>query len=302
VQNLFGAAAVAPAPNAQLTGLYNPLGGGSDIYSAGYKKMIEFVKTLYDERLIDPEAVTGAQNENAWTAKIVNGKAAITIHSASRPASFTNAGAKVDPNYKMVPMAPMTGIDGKAFYYAAAKYTLDWSVAISAKSKRAEDIVKFYDYLYSEKGRNFHSWGVEGQSYQTVGGKKSYLVEYEKELEKKQGESRWSLSQTNFTFAAPPDNEAAAQWLSKSQKEWVPSFQKYLVFLPQFKVSGDDLKKINDINARLTPQMNGWIVELITGKRSFADWDKFLAEMEKAGYKQITEINQKAWDAAQGKK
>ncbi|MNI26780.1 hypothetical protein D3C73_804930 [compost metagenome] len=162
--------------------------------------------------------------------------------------------------------------------------------------------MKFYDFLYSEKGRSYHSWGVEGQSYQTASGKKSYLIEYEKELEKKQGEPRWSIGQTNFTFAAPPDNEAAAQWLSKSQKEWVPSFQKYLVFLPQFKVAGEDLKKINDINAKLTTQMNSWIVEMITGKRPFSEWDKFLGEMEKAGYKQITEINQRAWDAAQGKK
>lgn len=298
-KDMFGAGAQTPGPDGKLTGHYFQFGGGSDLFSPGYKEMIEFVKTMYDERLIDPETINGSHNEDAWGAKMLNGKAVMTVHGVGRPNMFTVEGKKINPEYAMVPMPPLADNKGEQFYYPAAQFNGAWSMAISAKAKNPEGIVKFFDYLYSEEGKAFRGWGVKGETFEETDGKKQFKLTFEEEEKKglKVGDPRWHLTQTAFFLPMPAENDAAGLWLPETQKTWTPEYQAYLRPVPQFKVTGDALKEISDINAKLTPQLDAQVNKFITGKRPMSEWDNFLTEMEKLGYKRVTELYQQAWDA-----
>jgi putative aldouronate transport system substrate-binding protein len=286
--------------NGKLQGIYN-IGSGIDIHAPGFKKMMEWYKQLYDEKLIDPEWVAGAANEESWQTKMLIGNSAVSDDFYTRPSWFMlNGGPKNDPNYSMKVLAYPIGIDGQqAKRSTNARYPDNRFLAINAKAeKKAPDIIKFLDFVFSPEGQTIMQFGVEGQTFKTVNGKREFLVTYTEEVPKPLGTPNWLFLQDRLTFPAPVNNEAFYEFNDNLTKSYAADyFSKYAQTFPTLKYSTNQQKERSDLVAKINEAITANLVKFASGKRPMSEFDTFLAEMNKLGYKRVVEIDQAAYDA-----
>lgn len=277
---------------------------GKDVFAPGFKKMIEWYKMAFDEGLIDPEWVAGTLSEDTWQQRMLTGKGAVSIDNYARPGWFMiNGGPKNDPNFSTKAMDMPPNINGKPSLFATNPlYRVDRTFVINTKAKDPVGIIKFVDFMYSEKGLNFKSWGIEGQTYKVDNGKKVYTIDYNKETTKKLGEPTWSFFQNRLTFPGPSDKTAHFQFNDSYTSGWIQDYiTKNSQTLLILKYTPDEATEIGQINAKVNPLVDSNVVKFVTGKRPLSEFDAFLKEVDAAGYKKMEEIEQKALNRIKGK-
>lgn len=280
-------------------GNYNK-GRGYDLKSPGFKQMMEWYVTLYEEKLIDPEWIRGSVSEEAWQTKMLTGKGAISDDFFTRPAWFMlNGGKANDPNFKMAVMAPTKTPSGKVAKRAANEiYNTDRNIVVPKSSKKAVDVIKLYDFAFSEKGRTIMHYGVEGESYKVENGNKVYIVDPEVEGAKQLGTKAWTFLQERLTFVAPADNTAYYSFLDPLTKSFANDYiTKYTQSNMILKYTAEQEKLRNEYRAKVNPVLGAGLVDFVTKKRSMSEWEKFVTEIDALGYSEITKIDQQAYDA-----
>ncbi|NOU93123.1 hypothetical protein GC093_07755 [Paenibacillus sp. LMG 31456] len=296
-QSVFGAQ--DRIENGKVQGIYS-IGSGTDIYAPGFKKLLEWYKQLYDEKLIDPEWVAGAATEESWQTKMLIGNGAVSDDFFTRPSLFmVNGGKKNDPNYSMKVLPYPMGLDGKqAKRSTNARYPDNRFLAINVKAdKKAPEIIKFLDFVFSLDGQTIMQYGVEGESFKTVSGKREFLKTYAEEVVKPLGTPNWLFLQDRLTFPAPVNNEAFYQFNDDFTKSFASDyFGKYAENYPALKYSTDQQKERADLAAKVNEALNANIVKFASGKRPMSEFEAFLTEMEKLGYKRVVEIDQAAYN------
>jgi putative aldouronate transport system substrate-binding protein len=290
--------------NGKVHGVYQN-GRGMDIYSPDFLQLVEWYKTLYDEKLIDREWVAGASTEESWESKVLNSQSVISYDYYTRPILFmTRGGVESDPDYKMSVLDYLEDINGKQSKASSyfPKYHSDRVLAVNAKSKdKAVGIVKMVDYLFSEEGQHLVNWGIEGESYEMVNGVEAYTLDYATQTNTPIGEARWAFLQNNYTFPKPVDNKAFYQWNDEYVQGYASKLftDQYIEANPILKYSTAQLQERTNLLAKVNESVTANLSSFVTGSRPISEWNTFLQEMEKAGYKKIVEIDQAAYDAMQ---
>lgn len=282
-------------------GIYGNGKTGTDVYSEGYKKMVEWYKTLYDEGLIDPEWVAGSGTEENWESKMLTGQGSISYDYLTRPSWFMdNGGPDNDPDYNIAIMPYLKDLNGNpSVQNTETQYNILRAMVVNADSKdKAETIIKFLDYLYSDEGQNLVSWGVEGESYKTEGGENQYIVDFSEQESTPAGQPRWSFLNDRLTFVKPMDNDAFYSWNTELVRNAALELftDANLKTGVQVTYTADQSKKLADLSSKVNEAVNSGVTQFITGKRPMDQWDAFLGEMEAAGYKEIVALQQEAYD------
>ncbi|MBB6672933.1 extracellular solute-binding protein [Cohnella nanjingensis] len=129
-----------------------------------WKQGLAYIKSLYDEGLIDPGAFT--QNSEAFKKIGENGSAQILGAGAGmHPAIFVNidVGNKNSKDYNPVP--PLTGPGGIALAtHDGGGVSPGAKFAITNKASKDAQIalIKFVDYMYTPEGQTNAASGMEG--------------------------------------------------------------------------------------------------------------------------------------------
>lgn len=275
---------------------------GTDLYSAGYKQMVEWYKTLYDEGLIDPEWVAGSGTEESWESKMLTGQGSISYDYLTRPSWFMdNGGPLNDPDYNIAILPYLKDLNGKpSVQTTETQYNILRAMVVNANSEdKAETIIKFLDYLYSVEGQTLVSWGVEGESYKEEGGKKQYIVDFSEQEATPAGEPRWSFLNDRLTFVKPLDNDAFYSWNTDLVRNAALELftDENLQTGVQVTYTTEQAKQLADLSAKVNDAVTAGVTQFVTGKRPMSEWDAFLGEMETAGYKKIVALQQEAYNA-----
>jgi putative aldouronate transport system substrate-binding protein len=274
-----------------------------DLHAPGFKKLIEWNITLFKEKLIDPEWVAGTATEDSWQTKMLTGKGAVSNDFFTRPSWFmNNGGPKNDPNYTIKVMDPFMDAQGKQTKVPLYQptYRTDRTFVINAASKdKAEGIIKFMDYVFSDEGRNLMDYGVEGQSYKAAGDKKEYTVQFEKEGNQPLGTPVWNFLQDRLSFPAPVNNAAYYQWMDDLTRSFATTyFDKFTEVTPILKYTTAQLKERKILVGKLQAAIDANLVKFVFGKRPMTEWDAFVSEMDKLGYQKVTDMDQAAYDSS----
>jgi putative aldouronate transport system substrate-binding protein len=275
-------------------------GQGNDLYSPGFKRMIEWYHQIYREGLIDPEFVAGTDTEDTWQTKMLNGKGAVSTDFFTRPSYFiSNGGPKIDPHYEMGVLPAFRGEDGKQRLVAAIpRYNTERMFVVNKSSDRAEKILKFLDYMHTPAGQTLVHYGIEGKSYKVVNGRKEYTASYNAALAQLPGHRLWTFFQDRLGFPIPVDNDAYYKWSDELTRSFAPHyFANYLKVDPILRYTGQQLIDRSALDADLEPFIDAQVVAFVTGKRPMSQWDGFLRQATARGAKQITAIDQAAYDA-----
>lgn len=123
-----------------------------------YKEMLDFLKKLYDEGLLDPEFLTCTQA--AWTSKMTQAESAfVTFDWIGRLEMFYEQAKSTVPEYDLRYANPI-GPTQKVITLAKAS----GGPAIK-KSDNSLLALKLEDYLLSENGAELMTCGVEGVTF-----------------------------------------------------------------------------------------------------------------------------------------
>lgn len=272
-------------------------GMGFDIHAPGYKQMIEWYKLLYDEKLIDPEWVSGAITEIVWETKFMTGKTTYADNWFTNPTNFM---VQVnDANYHVDVMPYFKDNNGAQIQRPTSpRFNLTREFVINSKSKNIEGIMRYMDFAYSQEGQTIRNYGVEGKTYKVVNGQKEYIVKFEEEWPKKVGTPNNGFFQDRLTFPGPVDNDAFYLFLDDFTKSYAKNyFTSYTKVFDAMQWSVAQLEERSNLMAKVSTAVDANAVKFVMGERPFAEFDSFIKEMDNLGYNRITEIDQAAYDA-----
>ncbi|GMX67212.1 extracellular solute-binding protein [Paenibacillus elgii] len=264
-----------------------------------YKKMLETFHKFNKEGLIQPDFLTVQTKQ--WQDMMSTNKSFITIDYISRIDFFNNAMRKENPQYNLQFMAPPTGIAGGKQYNPYMHF-LEGGLTVSSTSKKVKDVMKYMDFFYSEEGRTLASWGKEGETYMTDGGKKKFKPEFTDltEMRKKTGLATsgtytWIDFDSHLSLFTP-DLQKAYQ---EARQYDPPAMQPRPAFtekeLETLSVTGEAVKKYREES----------FAKFVTGSRNLAEWDKYVQELNGLGTQKLVDLYKQAYqrlDAAAPKK
>ncbi|GLX67001.1 extracellular solute-binding protein [Paenibacillus glycanilyticus] len=127
------------------------------------KQALTFLKQLYDEKLLDSEFMSNKRN--TWEQKIQNDQVGLWVHDPNLGwdwqdklnKALPGKGAIVEP--MISPKAP--GVQYAGFGISAYNKTF----SVTKKAKDPEAIVKFFDWLVTEEGQEFVTFGIPDVTY-----------------------------------------------------------------------------------------------------------------------------------------
>jgi len=257
-----------------------------------YKDMLDFLKKLYDEKLIDPEFLTATQS--AWTQKMTQkDKAFVTFDWIGRLEQFKEQTLNTVPDYDLRFANPV----GPQQTYPAANQ-LCWARYVP-KGDNEEIAFKLLDFCLSPTGVELYSIGVEGETY-TIGedGYADYIGFEGKVPSLNEREAKWGMSiegmylsidrrSASFQFS---EREQEAQDFAKQEGRTSP-----LDPILQFKEDEKDV--INTKTPDLQKAGKEFAVKYILGN---ASWDEWVEKAKSLGADEIVKIYNDA-QARQGK-
>lgn len=135
-----------------------------------FKEVLDYIKTMYNEKLIDPEFLTATQA--AWTQKMTRkDEAFITWDWIDRMSMFKEQTLETVPEYDLRYGYP---VGGKVRVLARSGLG-----PVAKKGKKELIALKLCDYLLSESGAQLMSMGIEGVTYNLREDGKADYIGYE---------------------------------------------------------------------------------------------------------------------------
>ncbi|MFF5113784.1 extracellular solute-binding protein [Streptosporangium sp. NPDC000509] len=252
-----------------------------------YRQMLEYLHTLVEEKLLDPESFT--QSDDQAIQKLVSGKSFVISSNAQTLVNeYRPPLKKANPKARLVkipvPVGPLGPIK-----YGAGNTRLENGVMISKKARDSKNFVammQFIDWLwYSDEGQAFAKWGVEGVTYtKDASGKYKLTPDVDfvglnpkapKHLQKDFGFS-------NGVFAYGGSTELLQSTFSEEeiafQKEM--NARKTLPVPPPHPLTDEEREQVTLWQTPLKDHVTQNTLRFILGKRDLSEWDAYVKELE----------------------
>ncbi|MGW1951364.1 ABC transporter substrate-binding protein [Streptomyces sp. NPDC001920] len=265
-----------------------------------YRQMIEYLRKLVAEKLLDPESFT-QQDDQAVQKLLAEKSYAISANPQELVQNYRYnlqkqvKGAQIE----MVPV-PL----GPAGPVLIGGARLENGIMISSKALESDSFVammQFVDWLwYSEEGQKLCKWGVQGVTYTESGD--TYELrpgislmgsdpDAPKDLQKDYGffngvfayGGSWALVSSNFS----PDEKKFQD--AMAQREQLPVDPAH------------PLQSMEQEQATLweTPLKDHAIqntLKFVLGKRPMSEWDAYLAELKAKNMDRLVDLHNKAYE------
>jgi putative aldouronate transport system substrate-binding protein len=265
-----------------------------------YRQMIEYLRKIVDEKLLDPESFT--QQDDQAVQKLLAEKSYVI--SANPQELVQNyrynlqkqvKGAKIE----MVPV-PL----GPAGPVVMGGTRMENGVMISREALKSDTFVammQFVDWLwYSDEGQAFCKWGVEGVTYTEAGG--TYRLkpgislmgsdpEAPKDLQKDYGffngvftyGGSWALVSSNFS----PDEQKFQD--AMTQRSQLP-------IDPAHPLQSVEQEQATLWDTPLRDHVTQNTLKFVLGKRPLSEWDAYVTELKAKNMDQLVDLHNRAYE------
>jgi putative aldouronate transport system substrate-binding protein len=259
-----------------------------------WKDMLQWYAKLYAENLLDHEYLT-IPYDDWWERKISGGIAfACWTMNQSRAAQANDLAHQAGLNYVQWGCARTMGnykTGERWYYFPASPWDQRGGYSLSAKSRVKEAAIRLVDFYYTEEWWGFARGRVtvyNGVEMMSMPG-----ADWQKYI------GSWG---TQYNPQYWPINEGTPKSADGSDNPGYDHFQKNyknntsLVGLPPVNRTGD-LNRWMTVTTDLKTYIERSMDEFITGRRSFSQWDAYLAEIRRLGVDWAVGETQKWYDA-----
>ena len=170
---------------------------------------------------------------------------------------------------------------------------------ITSSCKNPEAVVRLFDYMYSEEGSALLTWGVEGETYEVVDGKKHLLPEaLTMEDDGFLKLYHYAIGHVQFpkydgetvVLATYPEDQLIAE------RTWADASTD-LVYPPAIVMSVED----NVLCDRIMTDVNNYFTEMeirfITGEEPLSNFDTFVSNLKRMGIEEALSVYQRYYEA-----
>jgi putative aldouronate transport system substrate-binding protein len=294
--NLTAAYGLPNSEGYQVDGVYH-----FGAYEAAYKDALTYLNMLYNEELLDKNfAVT---DEPTAQSSVMEGKSGAIYAAASRILNMTSA--VNDGVFKLTGLPPFTKNKGEVAISGMADpvmvSTASW---ITEDCSNVDAAMAFLNYLFTEDGNMLYNFGIEGESFEYVGGVPTFTELMTKNPDgysldpmiRKYGILNFSgvqdLDMSAQRFPLQEQIEAYAAWSSHTS-------DKYRI------INNAILAEFINEEATLWTDISTYINEMrakfISGQEPLSNFDNYIATLKTMGMDRLIEIRQLSLDAATGK-
>ena len=174
--------------------------------------------------------------------------------------------------------------------------------AIGHTNKHPVETIKYFDFWFSEKGRNLQNFGVEGKTWTMVDGKPTFTEEVL--TNSRPVNSQLYAEGAQIQRGYFQDYEYERQWSNSVALEGIDLYDQGDYLIDQFLgvAMNEDEQKVYDkhwasIRTYMLERQQAWV--LGTGDIE-ADWDDYIATINKMGFSDVVEVMQSAYDRQYG--
>lgn len=239
------------------------------------KEKLEFYAKLYKEGLLDPEFLT-----KKWDTKekaFYDGQAAVIAGTQGKVIHIYNSKV-TSQNGASAQITPLPPAKGKAQGYTPIDVSKESrGFAIAKTSKNKELAFAVLEFLASPKGQMLDKLGVEGEQYQIVDGK----------IKLTDKAAEWYARFVESTVSFKPDKEfdPSTPYLSEPAVKSLEMMASMSTKDNSFIIPAELASKWDACNALYKE----FAANVVTGKKTTADFDQFVEEWNAAGGKELTE-------------
>lgn len=175
---------------------------------------------------------------------------------------------------------------------------------ITSACKDPVAAVKLIDYMYSKEGSDLLTWGIEGESYEVVNGKRQ-LTELALTVDEK---NNWlMLYEYAIGHASFPKYDGETVVLASYPEEQLIAERTWaeastaLIYPPYIAISVEDKafcdSVMDDVNTYITEME----LKFITGEEPLTNFDLYVNQLDKMGVNKALDIYRKAYEAYQAR-
>lgn len=259
-----------------------------------YKKSIQFLNKLYNDKLLDPEFTS--LSDEQWSEKLLNEKGFVTFdykhETRLLPDTIQTAGVSQNKdNFKLVPIAPLINEGKQTKYWGSEAINLGWGMAINAKSKYVKELVKLMDWQLTDEYITLASWGIEGVSYNVVDGKKAF-VDNLKTAKNPDGTIELADVTNGYVGLFPMGDNSCDQIGGAYDLYFSDEIIKYGSFPTPWELpfSRDDLEKKANFLTPAKTTTDEWTIRFIINDKSFDEWDDYVKKIKALGVDDILKM------------
>ncbi|MFM9328042.1 extracellular solute-binding protein [Paenibacillus mesotrionivorans] len=247
------------------------------------KKALEFVKTLYAEKLIDSEFMTNTST--IWKQKILSDRVGMFNSNQSVGGTWfrdLKSSLKDNPNADLmaIPTPVGTGYSGPV---GRVEQPVNKTFILFKQSKNAEAVIRFFNWLASEEGNAYAAYGPEGQALTRQGNDWVHTSEKDKELQQAWRNAIFNIVELDSTINMVKQDEAILahmkQAIEVSKKEGIPNPLAPMP-IPQSLLSQSELKWSGSLFQEA-------VAKIVAGDKPLDSFDEFVAVWKKQGGEKI---------------
>lgn len=271
----------------------------------GFKEMIGFFHQLWNDKLLDPEFFTASQQQ--WEIKVLSGQAAFWLSWPENAYKYTNEYRELHPDSKFVMnlMMPMTTRSyGKKVIQGQFRTNTWTTIAVSSKAQHIDRLLKLIDWMYSDEGSTALQFGIEGQTYTSIDGKKKFADSIQAGYNKGGQINPSALgigSSGNLLLRVIRDDEyQGASEFQKAAEDTLDTYRKNNYY--QLNNNGisltftdDQLSEKETLGTDLNTFVTESSIRFITGEKSLTEYESFLNELQSRGAKRLEAIYNQAY-------
>ena len=262
----------------------------------GYKVGIENIAKWYKEGLIDPEVFT--RGSRARDYLLSNDLGGFTHDWFASTAGYNDSlNGKVD-GFKLEAIIPPASISGVRMEEHRRIPVKPEGWAISSTNKHPIETIKYMDFWFSEEGRRLANFGIEGEQYTMVDGVATFTPEFLASDRAVNSQLTDIGAQVRRGFYQ--DYGYEIQWTNKFALAGIDLYDQgdYLIdqFLGvSFNVEEQAVydKHWNNIRTYMLEKQQIWV---LGSEDVVADWDSYMAELNKLGLDKVLAAMQSAYD------
>lgn len=253
-----------------------------------YKEFVTYINRLYKEQLMPPDLLT--LETGPWQTLVTTNKVFVTVDYLTRIDSFNSAVRKENKDFTISFMAPPAmGTNGKPkFTYSPS---ISNSISISSTNKNIDRTIKFFDYLYSDEGRETMSWGKEGETYKVDNGKKVWIDAPDTAaIRNKYGISTYG-TYTRFDY-----NSHMATFTPELYKAYTESKKYDEAQDPAPGFTDQEYEELTMLEDAINKHREENIAKFMIGTRNLSEWDAYVNEAKKLGVDKYVALYKQAYE------
>lgn len=250
----------------------------------------------YKEGLIDQEIFT--RGNNAREILLGDNKGGMMRDFFASTANYNTTLKDTVPGINFVPIAPPASTSGTIREYTVRNpyptgSTMSWG--ISSQTKYSVELIKYFDFWFTEEGRRLMNFGVEGLTYTMVDGKPQLNADI---LSKPSVVEELNKIGAQQQIGFQQDYEYERQWTNEIALKGIDEYtnNNYIIAPNEpLVLSVEDRQTNSKLSGPLSTYVEETMQKWVLGAEPIeANYDKFVARLKELGAEQMLNIQRAA--------